>query len=117
MLRLTSTELRLLHDAISSKQIVCKIINLNAFWVICYAMLSSADFFQNQLFRAILSGIPSEFQMVWIQTRPDVLSCLIWVRIVCKSYQQTTLVGKELIQSVTLHVPLLKFVKGRTSLT
>ena len=40
--------------------------------------LSSADFFQNQLFRKILSGIPSECQTDWIQT-------------VCKSHQQMTL--------------------------
>ena len=42
--------------------------------------LSSADFiFQNQLFRKILSGIPSEYQTVWIQIMPDILSGLIWV--------------------------------------
>ena len=37
--------------------------------------LSSADFFQNQLFRKILSGIPSECLTVWIQiqTRSDIL--------------------------------------------
>ena len=29
-----------------------------AFWVILHAFLLSADFFQNQLFRKILSGIP-----------------------------------------------------------
>ena len=43
----------------------------------------------------ILSGIPSV--SAWIQIRRDILSCLIWVQIVCKSYQQTTLVGIELI--------------------
>ena len=52
------------------------------------SFLSSADFFQNQLFRKILSGIPSECQAVWIQIRPDILSGLIWVQTVCKSYQQ-----------------------------
>ena len=59
--------------------------------------LSSADFFQNQLFRKILSGTPSECQTVWIQIRPDVLSGLIWVQTVCKGFQQTTLVGNELM--------------------
>ena len=49
-------------------------------WEICHAFLLSADFFQNQLFRKILSGIPSGWQTV--------LLGLIWV---CKSYQQTTL--------------------------
>ena len=44
-----------------------------------------------QLFRKNLSGIPSECQTDWIQIRPNVLSDLIWVQSVCKSYQQTTL--------------------------
>ena len=34
--------------------------------------LSSTDFFQNQLFRKIISGIPSVCQTDWIHTRPDV---------------------------------------------
>ena len=58
--------------------------------------LLSADFFQNQPFRKILSGIGSEFQTVWIQIRPDIVPGLIWFQIVCKCYQQTTLGGKEL---------------------
>ena len=53
-------------------------------------LLSSADFFQNQLFQNILSGTLSECQAVWIQIRTDTLSVLIWVQIVCKSYQQMT---------------------------
>ena len=40
-------------------------------------------FFQNQLFRKILSGIP-KYQKVWIQIRPDILSGLILVQTVCK---------------------------------
>ena len=36
--------------------------------------LSSADFLQNQPFRKILSGIPSECQTVWIQIRPDYMN-------------------------------------------
>ena len=31
-----------------------------------------------------------------IQIRPDILSGLVWVQTVCKSYQQTTLGDKEL---------------------
>ena len=58
--------------------------------------LSSADFFQNQLFQIILSGILSECQTVWIQIRSDILSGQIWVQTVCKSYLQTTLLGKTL---------------------
>ena len=44
----------------------------SAHWVILHAFLLSADFFQNQLFRKILSGIPSECQTVKIQMRPDI---------------------------------------------
>ena len=58
--------------------------------------LSSADIFQNQLVRKILSGIPSVCQTVWIQIRPDILSGLICVQTVFKDFQQTTLVDKEL---------------------
>ena len=53
--------------------------------------LSSADFFENQLFQKFLSGIPPECQIVWIQIRPNILSGLILVQTVCKSYQQTAL--------------------------
>ena len=52
--------------------------------------------FLNQLFRKILSGIPSECQTDWIQIRPDILSGLIWVHSVCNGYDQTTVVDKEL---------------------
>ena len=38
-----------------------------------HAFLSSADFYKNQLFRKILSGMLSESQTIWIQIRPDVL--------------------------------------------
>ena len=72
------------------------IYDIFASWVIFHAFLSSADFFQNQLVRKILSGIPSECQIVWIQIRPDILLGLIWVQSICKSYQQTTLGDKEL---------------------
>ena len=63
---------------------------------IFHSFLSSADFFQNQLFRKNLSGIPSECQTDWIQIRPTILSGLIWVQSVCKDYDQMTLVDKEL---------------------
>ena len=37
----------------------------------------------------------SVLKTVWIQIRPNILSCLIWVPTVCSiSYQQTTLVGR-----------------------
>ena len=62
--------------------------------------LSSADLFQNELFLKILSVIPSDFQTVWIQIRPNFLLGLILVQTVCRSYQQTTLLVKELINGV-----------------
>ena len=62
-----------------------------------HAFLSSADFFQNQLFRKILSGIPSECLTVWIQITPDILYSLILVQTVCKVFQQMTLVDNDLI--------------------
>ena len=67
-------------------------VALNPFFTF---FLSSADFFQNQLFRKILSGISSECQTNWIQIRPEVLSDLIWVQSVCKGFEQTSLVGKR----------------------
>ena len=59
-------------------------------WEIFHNFLSSADFFQNQLFRKIISGIPSECITDWIQIRPNVLSGLAWAQTVCKGYQQMT---------------------------
>ena len=47
-------------------------------------------YFSKSTFWKIISGIPSEWQTVWIQFRPDVLSGLMWVQTVCKGYQQTT---------------------------
>ena len=69
---------------------LCMLGNFAGFFVVC--RFCSKSFF----FRKTLSGIPSECQTVWIQIRPDILSGLIWVQTVCKSYQQTILVGKEI---------------------
>ena len=60
------------------KLTLCLLGNFSCFF------LSSANSFQNELFRKIHSGIPSECQTVWIQIRPDVLSGLIWFQTVCK---------------------------------
>ena len=57
-------------------------------------LLSSAELFKNRPFHRILSGIPSESQTVWTQIRPDILSGLIWVQVVCKGYKQTKLAGR-----------------------
>ena len=40
-------------------------------------LLSSANFFQNQLFQKILLGIQSECQTVWTQIRSDTLSASV----------------------------------------
>ena len=64
--------------------------------------LTSADFFQDQLFQKILSGIQSECQTDWIQIRPDLLSGLIWVQSVFQGYQQMTLVGHDLKEAFLL---------------
>ena len=66
-------------------------------------LLSSADFFQNYIFRKISSGTLSECQIVWILIRTDILSVLIWVQTVCKR-QKLSLAGKELIEVLTLKI-------------
>ena len=70
-------------------------------------MLSSADiFFKISLFlvvafsKMIFRGKSVECQAVWIQVMPDVLSGLIWVQIVCKGNQQTTLVSNEFMTTI-----------------
>ena len=70
-------------------------------------ILSSADiFFQNQFvscccfFQNDLSGISVECQVVWIQIMPDFLSGLIWVQIVRKGNQQTTLASNEFMTTI-----------------
>ena len=60
-----------------------------------HTFLLSADFFQNELFQKILSGIPYQCHTDWILIRPDVLSGLIRVQSVCKGYDQTTLGSNE----------------------
>ena len=59
-----------------------------------YCCLLSADYFQNNFLRKILSGISSDCQTLWIQIRPNILLGLIWVQTFCKGYQQTSLRGK-----------------------
>ena len=79
--------------------IICGWLN-TAFWVFFFTLyMSSADFFKINFFKKNLSEIPLEWQTVWIQIRPDILSGLIWVQTVCKGDQQTALVGKGFIIS------------------
>ena len=62
-----------------------------------HAFLSSADsIFSKSTFLKILLGLPSGYQTVWFQIRPEVMSGLILVQTVCKDYQQMTRVGEEL---------------------
>ena len=42
-------------------------------------------------------------KLVWIQIRLDIMLGLIYVQIVCKVVQQTTLVGKELMCNTPRH--------------
>ena len=56
---------------------------------------------------------------VWIQIRPDILPGLIWVQTVCKGYQQTTLVVKEIKTEQLDTKQCLKIIKvsGSTQLS
>ena len=85
---------RILHDmALTYK------FQLFACWKIIYDFLSSANFLKINFFKEIISGIPShQSQTICIQIRPHQVSGLIWIHIVCKGYQQTTLASKELIK-------------------
>ena len=65
----------------------------NFFQLFCCLLI----FLKINFFEKFFSGIiRSELQTVWILIRPDILLGLIWVQTVCKSYQKTTLGGKEL---------------------
>ena len=64
-------------------------------------------FFKINFFQKILSGIPSECQTVWIQIRPEIILGLILLQTVCKGYQQTTLLGKELNMHVQLYICIM----------
>ena len=48
------------------------------------------SYLSKSTFQKILSGMPSEWQTVWIKIRPDKMSGLTCIQIVSKSYQQTT---------------------------
>ena len=54
--------------------------------------------FENQLLKENLKRILSENKTIWIQIRSNIMLGLdlICVQILCRGYQQTTLVGKEL---------------------
>ena len=65
--------------------------HLFAGWVILYAFCRVWSLIKVQCFlKKKLSGIPPEYQIIWIQIRTDKTSGLIWIQTVCKGYQQTT---------------------------
>ena len=75
----------------------------SAYWVIFHVSLPSADFFfQNQLFVKILSGLPPMCQNSLDPDQTRRFAVLIWFQTVCKGYQQTTLVGKELKDTICI---------------
>ena len=59
-------------------------------WVIFHVFVVCWFFIKSHPFRKILSRILFKCQTVWIQTRPDILSGLVWVQTVFKGNQQTT---------------------------
>ena len=61
------------------------------------------NFFPHKLFQKILSGTVSKCQTVWIQIRTDLLLVPIWLKTVCKGYQQ---MSKSPTQRVTFHLRL-----------
>ena len=60
--------------------------NFFAYWKILYVFC---------LLLILFSEIPSEFQTVWIQSRPNVLSGLTWVQTCFQSYRQTATEGYD----------------------
>ena len=62
--------------------------------------------FKIKFFKTFLLGTLWECQTVWIQVGTDILSVLIWVRTVCKSYQQSTKVApsKEMVNSHAMFI-------------
>ena len=71
------------------------ILKLFAYWVIFHAFLLSTVFFSKSTFskNSFRNTIRESNSLDPDQARQF---GLIWVQIVCKGYQQTTLVGKEL---------------------
>ena len=64
---------------------LCILGNFSWIFVVCWL------FFKINFLKKILLGISSGCQTVWIQIRIDILLGMVWVQIVCKVYQQTTL--------------------------
>ena len=62
----------------------------------CSCYLSYAEFFSKSTLKKSEIHVPPEWQAARKQFRPNVLSYLIWVQVVCKGNPKTTPLGKEL---------------------
>ena len=100
-----------MHPNIWLMELLClgNINSLHAeqFLVVCF-------FFKINIFEKFFQEYIQIVKTVWIQIRPDFLSGLIWVQIVCKDSKQTTLVGKRL--SVNFWYKLLRRILFPASL-
>ena len=74
---------------------------LFVYWEIFHAFMPSADFLKMNFFEKFFQEC-HQCQTVWSQIRTNILCGLVWVQIVCKRYQQTTLVGKEFTMYFTI---------------
>ena len=72
-------------------------------------------YFKIIFFQKILSRTPSECLTVWYQINPNILSRLIWIQTVCKSYQQTTPVGLRVISCQFLSWSEPKAIRSRST--
>ena len=92
------------NEPVSEELLICYCLDsyLCACWVIMHAFLSSAEFFSKSTFS---KNSPRNTIRVSNSLDPDqgrVFLGLISVQNVCKSYQQTTLVGKQLSLTIRL---------------
>ena len=62
------------------------------------------------IFSFFFSGIPLECQTDWMQIRPNVMSGLIWVQTVCKSYQQKTPGDKDVKLQNLRYMKVLNYI-------
>ena len=67
--------------------LVCMLGNFAHFFVVCRS-------FSKIIFQKIFLQISPECQTVWIQIRPYMLSGLIWVQTVCKSFSTFKVVNQ-----------------------
>ena len=56
--------------------------------------------FRTPRFRKLLPVVQSVYQTVWIQIRPDIMSGLVWVQIICKGYQSRGFRKDEIVCTI-----------------